>query len=66
MEENEIQSKIEGKDLINIKLKSIHIFRKMILVLKSSTKYVEGKTNNVKKEYQEEPTLLLICMGEIK
>lgn len=38
----------------------------MILVLKSSTKYVEGKTNNVKKEYQEEPTLLLICMGEIK
>lgn len=66
MEENEIQSKIEGKDLINIKLKSINIFRKMILVLKSSTKYVEGKTNNVKKEYQEEPTLLLICMGEIK
>lgn len=49
MEENAIQSKTEGKDLINIKLKNMYIFLKMILVLKSSTKYVEGKTNNIKK-----------------
>lgn len=66
MEEKAIQSKMEGKDLINIKLKNIYIFLKMILLLKSSTKYVEGKSNNVKKEYQEEPTLLLLCMGENK
>lgn len=61
-----MQFKAKQKDLINIKLKYIYIFLKMFLLLKSSTKYVEGKNNNVKTEYQEEPTLLLICMGEIK
>ena len=61
------------KDIINTKFKHT-LFKKRKKKKKdsctykrrSSTKYVEGNTNNVKNEYQEEPTLLLTCVTKNK